>query len=221
LSRTTRADLVQFHRVAWVASRSIIAVCGDVEPEHVRTLLDRRLARWRSGADLVTTPPSFPPLATRTKTFDAERAQVHVYLGHLGIRRSDMAALLDRVQDGHGARQADYVLNVVRSIMNWYATRHDDYTPPIVRGMKRQSAKAQARARILSDEEIRDLETGRSQCRRDYPHVSADSAKKPQGVDHEAVGHLARRRMDHPERGARKGHRRIARTVRSGSRDHR
>jgi integrase len=73
----------------------------------------------------------------------------------LGIRRSDVAALLDRVQDDHGARQADYVLNVVRSIMNWYATRHDDYTPPIVRGMKRQSAKAQARARILSDNEIR------------------------------------------------------------------
>ena len=38
---------------------------------------------------------------------------------------------------------------------NWYATRHDDYTPPIVRGMKRQSAKAQARARILTDDEIR------------------------------------------------------------------
>ena len=73
----------------------------------------------------------------------------------LSIRRSDVAALLDRVQDDHGARQADYVLNIVRSISNWYATRHDDYTPPIVRGMKRQSAKAQARARILTDDEIR------------------------------------------------------------------
>ncbi len=35
------------------------------------------------------------------------------------------------------------------------ATRHDDYTPPIVRGMRRQNAKAQARARILADDEIR------------------------------------------------------------------
>jgi integrase len=73
----------------------------------------------------------------------------------LSIRRSDVAELLDDVQDGHGARQADYCLNVVRSIMNWFATRHDDYTPPIVRGMKRQSQKAQARARVLSDGEIR------------------------------------------------------------------
>src|SRR5262245_25219425 len=73
----------------------------------------------------------------------------------ISIRRSDVAALLDEVEDDHGARQADYVLNVTRSLMNWYATRHDDYTPPIVRGMRRQSPRAQARARILDDAEIR------------------------------------------------------------------
>jgi integrase len=71
------------------------------------------------------------------------------------IRRSDVAALLDDVEDGHSARQADYVLNVVRSIMNWFATRHDDYNPPIVRGMKRQ--KVASRARVLDDDEIRQV----------------------------------------------------------------
>src|SRR5262245_14387582 len=70
------------------------------------------------------------------------------------IRRSDIAALLDEVEDDHGARQADYCLNITRSIMNWYATRHDDYGVPIVRGMRRQSPHAQARARILDDAEI-------------------------------------------------------------------
>jgi integrase len=69
------------------------------------------------------------------------------------IRRSDVAALLDAVEDGHSARQADYVLNVVRSIMFWYAARNDDYIPPIVRGMKRQ--KAATRARVLHDDELR------------------------------------------------------------------
>jgi integrase len=69
------------------------------------------------------------------------------------IRRSDVAAMLDHVEDGHGARQADYCLNIVRSIMNWFATRHDDYNPPIVRGMKRQ--KTATRARVLDDEELR------------------------------------------------------------------
>jgi len=73
----------------------------------------------------------------------------------LEIRRSDVAALLDRVEDNHGARQADLVLTIVRSIANWYATRNDDYTPPVVRGMRRQNPKQQSRARILDDDEIR------------------------------------------------------------------
>jgi len=72
----------------------------------------------------------------------------------LGIRRSDVAALLDEVEDDHGARQADYVLAIVRGVMNWYATRHDDYVPPIVKGMRRTNPKERARSRILSDDEI-------------------------------------------------------------------
>ena len=71
----------------------------------------------------------------------------------LSIRRSDVTLLLDHVEEKHSARQADYVLNVVRSVMNWFATRHDDYVPPIVRGMQRGTAPS--RARILADEEIR------------------------------------------------------------------
>jgi integrase len=83
----------------------------------------------------------------------------HVYLAwrerpFLDIRRSDVAALLDHVQDNHGTRAADYVLSIVRAVMNWYATRNDDYVPPIVRGMQRRSAHAQARARTVDDAEI-------------------------------------------------------------------
>jgi integrase len=70
------------------------------------------------------------------------------------IRRSDVAALLDEVEDNHGQRTADCVLTIVRSVMNWQATRDDDYSPPVVRGMQRQSTHAQARARILADDEI-------------------------------------------------------------------
>lgn len=89
LARVTRGDLARFHRECWVAARAVIAVCGDVDPEDVRARLDRRLARWRTGADLVTTPPRLPERGTRLATFHAERAQVHVHLGHLGIRRND------------------------------------------------------------------------------------------------------------------------------------
>jgi integrase len=71
------------------------------------------------------------------------------------IRRSDVAALLDHVEDEHGPRQADSCLDVVRSIMNWYSARNDDYNPVIARGMRRQTTKAQARTRVLDDAEIR------------------------------------------------------------------
>src|SRR5262249_43206706 len=72
----------------------------------------------------------------------------------LAIRRSDVAALLDDVEDDHGARQADYVLAIVRGVMNWYATRHDDYVPPIVKGMRRTNPKERARSRTLTDDEV-------------------------------------------------------------------
>jgi Arm DNA-binding domain len=45
------------------------------------------------------------------------------------IKRSDIADLLDGVEDRHGGRQADYVPAITRQIANWYATRHDDYVP--------------------------------------------------------------------------------------------
>jgi integrase len=46
---------------------------------------------------------------------------------------------------------------VLRSIMNWHATRTDDYVPPIIRGMGRDNPDARKRARILNDDEIRAL----------------------------------------------------------------
>jgi len=69
------------------------------------------------------------------------------------IKRRDVALLLDYVEDNHGATQADKVLNIVRSICNWYATREDDYIVPIVKGMRR--SKNGARERILTDDELR------------------------------------------------------------------
>jgi integrase len=75
----------------------------------------------------------------------------------LSIRRSDVAALLDQVEDGHGKRTADKTLAIVRSLMTWYATRSDDYVPPVVKGMARQSPSETARARVLSDAELRAL----------------------------------------------------------------
>ena len=73
------------------------------------------------------------------------------------IKRSDVAKLLDDVEDKSGVIAADYVLSIVRGICNWYATRCDDYSSPVVKGMRRSNSKARARARILEDDELRVL----------------------------------------------------------------
>jgi integrase len=82
----------------------------------------------------------------------------------VSIRRSDIAVLLDHIEDNHGARQADYCLAVIRGLMNWTAARRDDYAVPIARGMRRQSPSAQARDRVLTDEEIKSVWEAADQC---------------------------------------------------------
>jgi integrase len=69
------------------------------------------------------------------------------------LKRSDVIALLDKVEDEHGAGMADSLLMVVRRICNWHAARDDDFRSPIVRGMGR--GNTEGRERILSDDEIR------------------------------------------------------------------
>jgi hypothetical protein len=43
------------------------------------------------------------------------------------IRRSDIARLLDNIEDKHGRTQADAVLSVLRNIANWHRLRDDNY----------------------------------------------------------------------------------------------
>jgi integrase len=71
------------------------------------------------------------------------------------IRRSDVAALLDAVEDAHGHWTADAVLAVLGALMSWHSTRDDDYTPPLVKKMRRTPPQARKRSRILSDDELR------------------------------------------------------------------
>ena len=71
------------------------------------------------------------------------------------IRRSDIARLLDSVEDVSGAWVADSVLAALRSVASWYASRNDDYTPPFVRNQRRVAASARSRSRILDDDELR------------------------------------------------------------------
>jgi hypothetical protein len=52
------------------------------------------------------------------------------------IRRSEVADPLDAVENENGARQADVI--IIRKMINWCATRDDNYSSPAVCGMRRQ-----------------------------------------------------------------------------------
>jgi integrase len=71
------------------------------------------------------------------------------------IRRSEIIRLLDRIEEGNGPVMADQTLAIIRKIMNWHATRSDDFRTPIVRGMARVKMSERARERTLTDDELR------------------------------------------------------------------
>jgi integrase len=79
------------------------------------------------------------------------------------IRRGDVTKLLDKIEDSKagaggdmgGVVMADRVLAALSKLFNWYASRVDDYSSPIVRGMRRSDGRARAKKRILADDEIR------------------------------------------------------------------
>ncbi len=82
-------DLRRHRRRTWVGRRLTIGVCGDVEPAKIKRKLDRLLAELEPGKPLERPALRLPPIAARLDTFYRNREQVHVYLGHLGVRRSD------------------------------------------------------------------------------------------------------------------------------------
>jgi len=84
-SRTLRAH----HRRAWVSNRATLAVCGDVDGKAVKRLFDRLLRDWTPGKIIKPRKPKFPKRGSRVALHSADRRQVHVFLGHLGIRRAD------------------------------------------------------------------------------------------------------------------------------------
>jgi integrase len=73
------------------------------------------------------------------------------------LKRGAVAALLDRIEDRHGPRQADMCLAIISKLTRWFQARDNDYISPVVPGMRRSQASDRKRKRILADEEIRAL----------------------------------------------------------------
>jgi integrase len=71
------------------------------------------------------------------------------------LRRSHVVDMLDEIEDENGPVMADRTLAYVRKAFNWFAARNEEFTNPIVKGLRQVGTNA--RDRILNDEELRDL----------------------------------------------------------------
>jgi integrase len=120
-----------------------------VQPDSFRSVAETWIARHVIAKKKLRTRPEIERML-----------KVYVYpqwaaKDFISIKRSDVAALLDHVETKHGATMADRVLEVVRSIANWFATRSDDYVPPFTKDMRRTNPEDRKRKRTLSDDELR------------------------------------------------------------------
>ena len=155
---------------ATIGSADVLAI--DEAREKAREVIKRVKAGQPAFEPPPVQPDSFKAVAdnwlqrhVRAKGLRSEYEIARILQKHVypafgdrefeSIRRSDVARLLDLVEDGSGPRQADCVLATLSSVMHWQAARADDYVPPLVRGMRRDDPQAKKRARILSDDELR------------------------------------------------------------------
>jgi integrase len=85
---------------------------------------------------------------------------VRPHIGKLSIyqlKRSHIADMLTAIATASGPSAADRTLDYLSAAFNWQIVRDDQFTSPIVRGMKRVKPSEQQRDRVLDDDEIRDL----------------------------------------------------------------
>jgi integrase len=71
------------------------------------------------------------------------------------VTRTDIIRLLDHIANKSGSAMADKVLAHTRRVMNWHASRSDEFRSPIVRGMARTRPSQRRRLRVLSDDELK------------------------------------------------------------------
>lgn len=71
------------------------------------------------------------------------------------ILRSEIVALLDRIEDENGPVMSHAALATIRRLFNWHAARSDRFLSPITRGMGRIRPQERKRQRVLGDDELR------------------------------------------------------------------
>ncbi len=91
VEKLTREDLEAFHDAAFAPNRAIVVVVGDFDAADMQKRVERLTADWKkaeAGKPEVPAPPTRDEPVVKIVT-DKTAAQVHVFIGHLGIKRDD------------------------------------------------------------------------------------------------------------------------------------
>jgi integrase len=148
-----------------------IGFSNELSIEQAREKARPVIKRIKSGEPPPTAPQSVAAVAqawltrhvdkNRLRTGYELRRVVNAYIvPRIGdrdfarLRRSDIVALLDVIEDKHGPATADAVLSTLRSIAGWVQSRDDTYVPPFTRKMRRVPVHQRQRSRVLSDSEL-------------------------------------------------------------------
>jgi zinc protease len=87
----TPADCAAFHRSVFVPGNTVVALVGDFDSKEMIDLVTRLTADWQGGP----APKVSPPAVEKPKGFIQrvvtipEAAQLHFFLGHIGVRRNN------------------------------------------------------------------------------------------------------------------------------------
>jgi zinc protease len=91
VEQLTPADCAAFHARAFAPDNTIVAVVGDFDSAAVQREIEELTAVWKKVAVDVPTPPAVEkPAAFDQKILTMpDAAQLHFFLGHVGVRRND------------------------------------------------------------------------------------------------------------------------------------
>ncbi len=82
-------EVRRYHRQKYVPQDSILVVVGDVRPNQVLELAEKRFAAWDGRErERVAVPPLDRQKRPTRHHLKMSKEQVHLYLGHLGVSRS-------------------------------------------------------------------------------------------------------------------------------------
>jgi zinc protease len=91
VEKLTAEDCAAFHKKVFVPNNTLVAIAGDVDAKEVIDEVKKLTADWKKGE--VAKPKT--PAVEKPKEFTQrilsmpEAAQLHLYMGHVGIKRDD------------------------------------------------------------------------------------------------------------------------------------